>query len=103
MRMALGRTPINRMNNLEKDFCAVEEAALATEKAYQNVVDRLRENDNAAQESLFTASDRSLATVEGHDEHHRSAAAALQPRAKPKNASDISTANILTKRLRSEE
>ena len=94
MRRAIGLTPVNRIQTLESDFEAVEAAARATELAYYDVVGRLRQNDQAMQESLYATGERNSSPVE-LQELHNSAAIALQP-----DASEINTANILPQRLR---
>ena len=100
MRRALGLTPLNRVENLENNFRAVAEAARATEVAYHEVIDRLRQNDIAIQNSLLVSSETSLHS----DELHHAAAVVLQPDAKSKGgASEIDTANILSQRLRPRE
>ena len=100
MRRAIGLTPIGRIQNLESDLLAVEEAARATEVAYQEVVARLRQNDRNMQESLFASSENSLHTAEHQDELHSAAAEALQTGARPKCTSDVDPVNIISQCLR---
>ena len=100
MRMALGYTPISRIQNLENDFIAVEEAARATEVAYEDVIARLRQNDLEMQNSLYQTSGISTPTDELRGELHQAAAKRLQSGARPKGNSDIDSSNILAQRLR---
>ena len=98
--MALGYTPISRIQNLENDFIAVEEAARATEVAYEDVIARLRQNDLEMQNSLYQTSGISTPTDELRAELHQAAAKSLQSGARPKRNGDIDPSNIIAQRLR---
>ena len=103
MRRVLGLTPITRIQDLERDFAAVEEAARATEGAYQEVVDRIRRNDRDMENSLFVPNEESFSSIELSDESHRAAAAVLQSSIEPRGASGIDPSNIILPRLRSQK
>ena len=100
MRRALGLTPVNRIEDLESEFAAIGEAARATESAYYEVVDRMRQN--AENLERFAGSDRSLSSMERQDELHRAAASVFQSNTvpRPRGAREVDSSNILPHRLR---